>query len=89
MTDTSDDAPPSVKFVHYVLQEADRALTSAEIATRTGLPVRTVRRALQDLQDRDAVAQRGPRPREPGAPLYTATGDGEDAELPPRGERPY
>jgi len=88
MTDI-DDLSPSAKFVYYVLQEADRALTSTEIATRTGLPVRTVRRALQDLRDRDAVEQRGPRPRDPGTPLYTAT-DGEgDPDLPPQGQRPY
>lgn len=85
MIDT--DAPPSAKFVHYVLDEADRALTSAEIVDRSGLPVRTVRRALQDLQDRDAVEQRGPRPREPGTPLYTTT-DETDTD-PPRGQRPY
>jgi predicted ArsR family transcriptional regulator len=85
MTDT--DAPPSAKFVHYILDEADRALTSAEIADRSGLPVRTVRRALQDLQDRDAVEQRGPRPRDPGAPLYTAA-DEEDTD-PSRGQRSY
>jgi predicted ArsR family transcriptional regulator len=81
------DAPPSVKFVHYILDEADRALTSAEIADRSGLPVRTVRRALQDLQERDAVEQRGPRPREPGTPLYTAA-DEQDT-TPPQGDRPY
>lgn len=87
MTDLLLGATPSAKFVHYILTQADQPLTSTEIADRSELPDRTVRRALQDLQERDAVKQRGPRPREPGTPLYTVTDD-KDTN-PPRGERSY
>ena len=67
---TLEDAPASAKFVHYVLEEADRPLTTPAIADRTGLPERTVREAVDRLRDRNIVETRGPSPRNPNAPLH-------------------
>ncbi|MDQ2053257.1 winged helix-turn-helix domain-containing protein [Halobellus sp. H-GB7] len=71
MTDAVlDDVPASAKFVHYVLEEADRPLTTSELADRTGLPERTIREAIDRLRDRNIVETRAPSPRNPNAPLH-------------------
>lgn len=48
------DAPPSTKYVCYVLWE-DGPLTQAQIVGQTGLPPRTTRWALNRLRDADAL----------------------------------
>ena len=64
------DLTPSAKFVYYVLAEADRPLTTPQIAARTAIDGRTVRRALDDLRDADLVETRPPGVRNPRAPVH-------------------
>lgn len=55
MTDAAlEDLPPSPSYVYYVLQR-EGPLTQPEIAEETTLPKRTVRWALERLQDEDLV----------------------------------
>ena len=53
--DTLQDAPPSVKLVWVVLDEADEALNQSQIEDRTQLPNPTVRSALYELELTDHV----------------------------------
>jgi DNA-binding MarR family transcriptional regulator len=55
--DTLRELPPSAKLVAKVL-EADSPLSQGEIADETLLPDRTVRYALNRLQDADLVGAR-------------------------------
>jgi hypothetical protein len=48
------ELPPSAKYVRYVLDD-HAPLTQAELIELTGLPSRTVRHALDRLDDIDAV----------------------------------
>ncbi|QLK27230.1 MarR family winged helix-turn-helix transcriptional regulator [Natrinema zhouii] len=52
--DAVDDVPPSAKLVLTVLAH-EGSLTQSELATETMLPVRTVRYALKQLEERDLV----------------------------------
>lgn len=49
------DLPPSAKLVYYHLQ-SDAPSTQQEIAAATALPIRTVRYALERLDEVGAVA---------------------------------
>lgn len=49
------DLPPSAKLVYYHLQ-SDAPSTQQEIADATALPIRTVRGALEQLAEADAIA---------------------------------
>lgn len=69
MTET-DDLPPSAKFVLRELREADYALTTPQLADRTGLPGRTVRDAIAQLRSEGLVETRHPSPRNPVAPRH-------------------
>lgn len=54
----TDSLPPSAKYVHHVLEEADRPLTKRELAQETNLPLSTVTYALGRLDERDLVVSR-------------------------------
>lgn len=69
MTET-DDLPPSAKFVLRELRESETPLTTPELADRTDLPDRTVRRALRRLRAADRVETRKPGPSNPVAPVH-------------------
>lgn len=56
--DTLQDAPPSVKLVWAVLDNADQALGQSQIEDRTQLPNPTVRSALYELELTDHVDHR-------------------------------
>ena len=51
-----EDAPPSAKFVHWVL-DSEGAMTQAQLADETLLPKRTVRAALETLSEDDLVTE--------------------------------
>ena len=51
-----EDAPPSAKFVHWVL-DREGAMTQAQLADETLLPKRTVRSALETLNNEDLVSE--------------------------------
>nr|WP_259372399.1 helix-turn-helix domain-containing protein [Salinarchaeum sp. IM2453] len=55
--DRLDDLPPSAKLVAKVL-EIDAPLSQGELATETLLPDRTVRYALNRLEDEEIVGAR-------------------------------
>lgn len=55
--DAVRDLPPSAKLVAKVLEYHD-TLTQSELAEETLLPPRTVRYALNRLEEEDAVASR-------------------------------
>ena len=61
--------PPSAKLVFRVLQH-DQPLTSRDIAEKTLLPKRTVRDALNRLDDAD-LAEEHVDPQQPRTQLYT------------------
>jgi len=71
MTDT--DLPPSAKFILKELRAADHGLTTPQLAARTDLPDRTVRRALRRLRERDRIETRRPSPSNPVAPIHRLT----------------
>ncbi|ELY96742.1 hypothetical protein C482_15246 [Natrialba chahannaoensis JCM 10990] len=50
-----DDLPPSSKYVVFALEAAGGSLTRSELQERTGLPTRTLDRALDRLDDGDVV----------------------------------
>lgn len=54
---TLQQLPPSAKLVYKVLEYADEPLDQGEIADRTMLPQRTVRGALANLEEADAVTE--------------------------------
>lgn len=51
-----EDAPPSAKFVHWVL-DREGAMTQAQLADETLLPKRTVRSALETLNEEELVTE--------------------------------
>lgn len=51
------DLPPSAKLVYYVIVEKD-SLTQKAISNESLLPVRTVRNALNRLEDLNAITKR-------------------------------
>jgi len=51
-----EDVPPSAKFVHWVL-DREGAMTQAQLADETLLPKRTVRSALETLNNEDLVSE--------------------------------
>lgn len=52
-----DDVPPSAKLVWKILEEQGE-LTQQDLVDETQLPVRTVRRAVEQLEDVGAVERR-------------------------------
>ena len=52
------DAPPSAKLVHAVLRDAERPLSTSEIAECAHLAPGQVRRATSLLAEREAVMSR-------------------------------
>lgn len=46
-----DDLPPSAKYVVFALEDADGSLTRCDLQEQTGLPKRTLDRALDRLED--------------------------------------
>ena len=50
------DVPPSAKFLHWVL-DREGAMTQAQLADETLLPKRTVRSALETLNNEDLVSE--------------------------------
>lgn len=55
--DSLRDLPPSAKLVYKVLEEEGR-LTQKQLADRTLLPSRTVRSALDRIEDEDLLRER-------------------------------
>lgn len=53
-----DDQPPSAKLVYLVLQEADEPQSQADLRKRTRLPNRTVRFAVNRLQELGLIEER-------------------------------
>lgn len=53
-SDGFDALPPSAKYVHHVLVE-DGPLLRQELQDQTGLPTRTLDRALDTLQNGDYI----------------------------------
>jgi len=49
------DLPPAARYVAHVLQEADDPLDAQEIAQITAMPRGTLKGALRDLREADAV----------------------------------
>lgn len=47
--------PPSAKYVRYVLRLTDEKQTQADLIEETGLPSRTVRYALERLDEEDVL----------------------------------
>ncbi|WP_135806196.1 MarR family transcriptional regulator [Halorussus marinus] len=56
-SDRVRDLPPSAKLVYFILQE-NAPLTQAELIERTALPGRTVRDALERLDDVGVLDER-------------------------------
>lgn len=54
---TVADLAPSAKLVYLVLQETDRPLSRPELRVRTTLPDRTLRAAVDRLEDEGVVRQ--------------------------------
>lgn len=52
-----DDLPPSAKYVVFALESADGSLTRCELLNQTGLPKRTLDRALNSLES-DSIIRR-------------------------------
>lgn len=50
--------PPTAAFIYYVLEEADRPLTKAEVMERTGRAKSTVEKNLPELRDRGFIESR-------------------------------
>jgi len=56
LDDALADLPPSAKYVHHVLEEADGSrVTRQELLERVALDERTVDRALERLQNVDYI----------------------------------
>ena len=70
------DAPVSSLYIHHILEEADRPLTTPELAERTGMSERTTRRAVERLRDRDVIETQ-PAVRTPKTPRHRLVADGE------------
>lgn len=54
--ETLQDLPPTAAFVGHVLAAADGSLSRAAIEERTGRPERSIRKAVDELRERDLVA---------------------------------
>lgn len=67
--------PPSVKFVRYVLADAEGGYTQTELAEETGLPKRTVRYALSELQRAGLVDRETGLHGDSRVAVYTAQPD--------------
>jgi len=51
-----EDLPPSAKLVYYVLDK-EGEMTQTELCSETRLPPRTVRHAVEELQEIDALEE--------------------------------
>ena len=67
------DLPASAKLV-YLCLDTHGALSAQEIRARTGISKNTARRAISDLEDRDAVLER-PDPDDGRRRRYVLTKD--------------
>lgn len=56
--DPINDTPAATKLVYITLDNADEPLTTNQIATRTSLSCRGVRKSLLRLKDRGVVEER-------------------------------
>lgn len=73
LPETIADESPSVKLVYHALDDADTPATQRELKRRTRSSTRTVRRALNRLQDHDLIRR---TPADPPAHFaYTLRSD--------------
>lgn len=63
------DLPTTAKYVHFALRVHDEPLTRAEIERVTGLPERSVQRALRELREAGCV-ERWYRLADTQTPVY-------------------